>query len=161
MNFLERNHSLLVKTVVADLYDTVQTTTPIAMTNYEHALFELIHGVGTTGTAVVTVEACDDASGNNPVAIPFRYRRQASADSADTWGAPLSATASGFTITAGSHQIYAVELDARELLAAAQNKPFVRLKFTEVVNSPVTGCVIATLSGGTYQQTVPISALTV
>jgi hypothetical protein len=46
----------------------------VHMAEYSVARFIVHKGVGTTGTATLTVEACDNANGTNPVAIPFKVR---------------------------------------------------------------------------------------
>lgn len=160
MNFLENNHFLQAQEVSEDKYDTLQHTKCVAVTNYDHVLFVNEHGTG-TGTATITAEVCDDASGTNPVAIPFRYRTMSSTDTSDTWSAYTEVTAAGFTTPAANNQLHAIEIDSREVLAAnpGVDKPFVRLTFTEVVNSPVTGSCVAVLSRPRYAQSVPTSAL--
>lgn len=162
MNFLERNQALQVLGVVADLYNQssgVTHTTPLDMSEFQHATFFALHGVGTVGTAAYTVEACDDASGTNPVAIPFRYRTCATPLTADTWSAYTQVAASGYQNSAGSNQLTAIEVDTREMLVAGQTKQFLRLTMTETVVGAVTGTVFAVLSGQRHGQSVPTDAI--
>lgn len=125
---------------VADFMDTVQSTDIVNMKNHGRVRFIVFWGVGTTGTATLTVEACDDVTPSNSTAVPFRYRRTAALG---TPGAVTAATTSGFTTTAGSNQIYEVEVDAEDV--ASTGFGYVRLKCTEVVNSPVLGGVLISM----------------
>lgn len=122
---------------VADFGDTVQSTDIVNMKNFESVCFLIYKGVGTTGTSTITVEACDDVAPSNATAIPFFYKTMAGSD--DVPSALTKATASGFATTAGSSQLYAVEVRYGDLAASGRN--YVRLKMTEVVNSPVLGGV--------------------
>lgn len=67
-------------------------------------------------------------------------------------GAVTARAAAGFDTAAGANQIYALSIKADEL--SGTNK-FVRLKMTEVVNSPVDGAVIAIGVRPRYAQDVP------
>lgn len=123
---------------VADFLDTGKTTSPINMRDAHAVTFYLYWGVGATGTSTVTVEACDDTSATNVSAIPFKYRVRSATD---VFGALTSATTAGFTTTAGSSQVYCVEVDANEM--GDSGYKYVRLKTVEVVNSPVLGGIHA------------------
>lgn len=101
--------------------------------------FIIQKGVGTTGTTTVTVLAADDASHTNSSAIPFTYRRIASNNT--TIGAVTVATSTGFTTTAGSSDLYVIEVDAQALAATGYKYAF--LKMVESAASAVLGGVIA------------------
>lgn len=150
-------HAVLVLPPNADVFDTSQVTKAVALKVYEDAHFLLLTGVGATGTATVTAEACSDAAGTGATAIPFKKSYQAAgADAADTWVASVDVTAAGYATPAGSKQLHAIDVDGRSL---PDGLPFVRLKFTEVVNSPVIGGVVAILTEPTYVQRPMITAL--
>jgi hypothetical protein len=112
----------------------------VNLAHAEGALFSVYKGVGTTGTATITVESCSAADGTGATAIPFKYSRQN--NSADTAGALTAATTSGFTTTAGSSEMYQVDVKAAD---CADGKPWVRLKSVEVVDSPIVGAITIAL----------------
>jgi len=120
---------------------------------YERALFQIIKGVGATGTTLVTVEACSDNAGNNPTAIPFTYRRQ-SANSVN--GSIVQATSAGFTTTAGSNELYDIEVKASD---TPDGKPYVRVKCVEQVASAVAGAIMCILGNPRYAGTDLPSAI--
>jgi len=129
--------TLLASPVADALAGTVYTDV-VSMENYEKAYFQLSIGVGATGTATLTVESCDDFTPTTTQAIPFEYKRTSSGETNTAW---TKATASGFTTTAGSHQVYTVRVRAENVY---DNYPNVRLKSVEVVDSPVlAGCTIS------------------
>ncbi len=101
------------------------------------------HGVGTTGTSTVTVQASDDTAASNLTAVVFKYRTYVS--STDTWGAFTDATTSGFTTTAGSNNMTEVWVDANIL--AATGYRYVRAKFVESAASAVLGGVLGEIHG--------------
>lgn len=152
----ENLHAVVVKAPNADIFDTVQSTTRINLKNYRSALFALLMGVGATGTATITVTQAQDSSGTGAVAMPFSYRRVADITASDVEGTRTDATASGFTTTAGSNQLYEIEVNAEELDA---DKPWVQVVMTEVVNSPVLGSVLAILGEPRYPGSTHLTAL--
>lgn len=121
---------------VADFADTTQYSDVVSMTNFESVVFLVYKGVGTTGTSTITVEACDNFTPDNTTAVPFFYKSTA-ASGTDVPSALTKATTSGFTTTAGSSQIYAIEVRWGDLASTGYTN--VRLKMVEVVNSPVLG----------------------
>ncbi len=139
---------------VADAFSGTVYTDIIDLSGYSGICFVIHKGVGTTGTSTITVEASDDTSGSNVTAIPFRYKTMTSGD---TEGALTTATTSGFTTTAGSSQVYLVEVDAQEL--GDTGYKYCRLKAVESANDPVLGGIMAYLIGPRYAQDVPASAI--
>lgn len=139
---------------VADAFSGTVYSDIFNMKGHSGITFIIHKGVGTTGTSTITVEASDDASGSNVTAIPFRYK---AITSGDTEGALTAATTSGFTTTAGSSQLYIVEVDAEELGDTGYG--YCRLKAVEVANDPVLGGILAILHGGRYAQDVPATAI--
>lgn len=136
MNFLPLDDLHFIKGLdpVADAFAGTVYSDIVSMKNLDKLIFMLYKGVGTTGTSTITVEACDDVSGSNVTAIPFRYK---AITTGDTQGANTAAAAAGFTTTAGSSQLYAIEVDAQELGDTGYG--FVRLKAVEVVDAAVLG----------------------
>lgn len=119
------------------------------------ATFVIYKGVGTTGTSTITVEACDNTTPSNTTAIPFHYK---AITTGDTEGAYTAATTSGFATTAGSSELYVIEVDAEELGDTGYG--YLRLKAVEVVDDPVLGGILIMLHRGRYQQDVPATAIT-
>ena len=135
---IEQLHFFKVLDPVADAFDGTVASDVVNLGKGGSSAFFLIHkGVGATGTSTVTVEACDDFVPTTTSAIPFLYR---AITSGDTPGAVTRAEAAGFTTTAGSSQIYAIQVPAENL--AGLGYPCVRVKAVESVNSPVVGSII-------------------
>lgn len=124
-------------TVVTDIFEVLG----------KGAIFIIYKGVGTTGTSVITVLACDDTEPSNTAAVPFLYR---ACTSGDTWGNWTAATTTGFTTTAGSSQLYEIRVDAAVL--AEQGYGYVKLQAVEAEDSPVLGGVLAGVYGLRYAE---------
>ena len=120
-----------------DLFNGTLTTDIISLSNYGGAIFGLVKGPGATGTAVVTVESCDDTSGTTTTAVAFNY---AACTSGNTGGSITAATSSGFTTTAGANQSYVIEIRDDQLSGTDK---YVRAVFTESANDPVDGAVFS------------------
>lgn len=125
----------------------------VNMKEYAVARFILHKGVGATGTSTLTVQSCDNAAGDNPVAVPFKYQKYTGAD--DLPGDVTSAAAAGFNTTAGSSQLYVIEVDSQSLGA----KSWVYLKAVEVVASAVLGGIVIELVGPRYATDIPNTAI--
>lgn len=131
----------------ADPFSGTVYTTAINMKTFSKANFHIVKGVGATGTSTITVEKNTLADGTGAAAIPFYYRRITAAGVAGAW---TLATTTGFATTAGSSESYEVAITDQMEGLALGDKPFVRLKAVEVVDSPVLGTVIVIGSGGRY-----------
>lgn len=158
---LQRAHIVKGIDPVADFNDTTQYTQFVNAKGYSKATFLIHKGVGASGTSTVTVLAGDSATAagtsppTNTTAIPFHYK---AITSTDIEGAYTAADTSGFTTTAGSSQIYAIEVDLEQMGDTGYN--YVGLKFSEVVNSPVLGGVTIILHGARFAQDIPATAVT-
>lgn len=146
----EVNHVVKGLDAVADAFASTVTSDVVSMRNHNQCTFLVHKGVGATGTSTLTVEACDDFSASNTTAVAFKYRR--CCNSADVQGALTDATTSGFATTAGSSEIYVVEVLAEDLAATGYDK--VRLKAAEVVDSAVLGGIIVILSEPVFAQAI-------
>lgn len=157
MKVLTEFYGHLVKGLdaVADAFAGTVRSEVVNMEAFGRALFVLHKGVGTTGTSTITMEASDDVSATNVTAIPFRYRI---CTTGDTWGALTDAAAAGFATTAGSSQLYAIEVDAAELGDTGYN--FLSMKCVEVVNDPVLGGILIFLHEPRYGQAISATAIT-
>lgn len=138
----------------ADAFAGTVVTDVINLKNWQHVSFLVQCGAGAVGTAVITVEACNDTTPTNTEAIPFTYQECVSGD---TFSEVKQAEASGFTTAAAANKMYKIEVDAQAL--AKSGYSYVRLKSVEVVDDPVAGGIIAILSGGRYVQEVNDSVL--
>lgn len=134
---IEKGHFEVGLAPVADAFSGTVSSDVVNLKNHGRVRFIVFWGVGATGTTLVTVEACDDVTPSNTSAVPFYYRRQTNAG---TPGAITAATASGFTTTAGSTQIYEIEIAAEALLEAGYG--YARLKCVEQVDSPILGGIL-------------------
>lgn len=152
--FLQTIHPLKGLDAVADAFSGTVYSDIFNAKAYSKFVFVIHKGVGTTGTSTITIEATDDVSGSNVTAVPFFYKAMTSGD---TEGAMTAATTAGFATTAGSSQIYLIEVDTSELGDTGYG--YLRLKAVEVANDPVLGGVIAFGLGGRYQQDVPATAI--
>ncbi len=146
-SFLEEMHPVIGIAPVADFNDTTQYTDIVKCIGWGKVLFIVNKGVGTSGTATITVEASSDAAASAVSAIPFRYRSYTAADDVPANDITLATTA-GFATTAGSAQIYMIEVNTADLVASGYS--WVRLKFAEVVNSPVLGGVTIIMCNPRY-----------
>jgi len=125
----------------------------INLENYGQVTFFVYTAAGATGTAVATVESCDDVTPSNTTAIAFKYWN---GTAGDTWSDMQDATASGFTIAAGINTFCAITVSAEALSGTDK---FVRLQLTEGVDSPVDGGAFAILSNPRYAHEVPATVL--
>ena len=143
------NHLVKGLDPVADAFAGTVYSDIVSMSGHNVCQFIIYKGVGATGTSTVTVEACDDVSASNVSAVTFRH---AAITSGDTHGTYTTDTTAGFTTTAGSSQIYKIDVDAQAL--AASGYEFVRLKMVEVANDPVLGGVLINLLEPRVNQSV-------
>ena len=152
---LQNSHFMKGLDPVADAFAGTVGSDVVNFANYHSIVFVIYKGVGTTGTSTITVEACDDTTPSNTTAIPFRYK---AITSGDTEGALTAATTSGFTTTAGSSQLYLIEVDQQEMGDTGYD--YVRLKAVESADDPVLGGVLIIGNGARYAQDVPATAIT-
>lgn len=138
---------------VADAFAGTKTGVPVNLGLYERCSWIVQKGVGATGTATFTVEACSDTSGTGATAIPFTYRRE---NANSVAGAITQATAAGFLSTAGSNEVYIIEAKASD---CPDGKPYLRLKSVESVASPIVGAIICLLGNPRYSGTDLPSAI--
>lgn len=134
---LENLHFVKGLDPVADAFAATVASDVVNMKDYESVVFVYYKGVGTTGTSTLTVEACSDVTPSATSAIPFWYK---AITSGDTEGTLTRATASGFVTTAGSSQLYALEVRAADLLASGYQ--YVRTKAVESVDAAVLGGIL-------------------
>lgn len=152
---IENLHAVKGLDAVADAFSGTVTSDIVNMNRYDKVVFIVHKGVGATGTSTITVEACDDVSATNTSALAFHYR---AITSGDTEGALTAATTAGFATTAGSSQLYLIEV-SREALSAI-GYGYVRLKAVEVVDSAVLGGILIAMFGPTFAGSTNQTAIT-
>ncbi len=140
----------------ADLYAADPATDIINMVDYQYCDFYVHEGAGGTGTALITMEECDDVTPTNSTEILFRYRVAQTGDTFGDWTNTTS-TSAGYTTIAGANKIVQIQVDADQL---ADGFPYVRIVLTEVVDDPCDAGVLAILSGPRYAEESPATALT-
>ncbi len=150
----ELNHIVKGLDPVADAFAGTVYSDIVNMKNYESAQFIIYKAVGASGTSTITVEASSDAAGTAVSAIPFVYQ---ACTTGDTWGERTKVAATGFATTAGSSQLYKVDVKAEDL--AASGYGYVRLKAVEVVDSAVLGGILINLTESKYERSVPETAI--
>lgn len=141
---------------VADFAASAVTSAYVNMKDFKSVLFVLYWGVGATGTQTVKVKEATDAAGTGATAIAFNYRRVSDTTVSDVPGARTAATSSGFATTAGSNQVYLVEVNAQDLDSGFD---FVALDLTEVVDSPLLGGISVILGEPRYAGATAKTAL--
>ena len=134
---------------VADFVGTAVSTDVVSMAKYNKAYFQIFQGVGTAGTHTITVIPCDDATPNNETtAIPFRYKIVSSTDTNAAWVA-----ASTLTTTAGSDQIWVIEVNAADLpIVSGVKYEYVKCIITAVDSTAVLGGCIVIMDEPRYAQ---------
>ena len=135
---MEQGHFEIGLAPVADAFAATVSSDVVSMKNHNRVRFLVFWGVGATGTTTLPVEACDDVKPTTTSAVAFRYRRLSAAGQAP--GAPTAVASTGILTTAGSAQIYEVEVAAEALLASGY--AFVRLTAVESVDSPILGGIL-------------------
>jgi hypothetical protein len=147
--------------VISEQGHVVQVTAPVdvtggvtgqafSMKKYQHASILVLIGVSAAAFTKIIVNQATDASGSNPVAIPFSiYKQETAGANHDVLGARTAVLAAGYTPSANDGIFYVIELDANEL---ADGSPYVQVQLTNGSNS-VIAAIVAILSGSRYAET--------
>lgn len=141
----------------ADLYAAGTVYSDVVnMKNHHVATFVINQELGSTGTATITVQACDDVVPTNRAAVPFYVQKYLAAS--DVPAAPVAVAATGFTTTAeATAAMYVIMVDAAVL--AVSGYSYVQMKAVEVVNDPVAGSVVIILGEPRNNDPIPASAI--
>lgn len=102
-------------------------------------------GVSAAAPTKILVDACSDATGANPEAIPFSIYKEETADG-DTFSVREEVDAAGYTPSANNGIMYGIFLDSAAL---PDDKPYVRVRATNGTNS-VLMSILAILTGERY-----------
>lgn len=125
-----------------------KTAQAFSMKNHQHASILLAIGVSAAAFTSIVLNACTDASGDNPTAIPFNvYKQETAGASHDQLGARTAVTSAGFAPSANDGIFYDIEIDANEL---PDGSPYVQMVLANGSNS-VIASAIAVLSGARYE----------
>jgi len=121
----------------ADVFDTGFTTPGFNISNYGRLIFIFNYKkILTTGQGKLVMKAADNANLDNPVAIPFKYiTKLAEVESA----IQDAVAANGVSTTPNTEQLIIMEVRQAQ---CPDNKPFVHIVGTELVNDPVKGSMI-------------------
>lgn len=119
-----------------------KTSPAFSMAKYAHASIILAIGVSAAAEGAVTLNACADAAGTGPTAIPFNVFK-CETTASDVLGAKVACTAAGFTPVATDGIFYVIEVDAQQL---PQGLPYLQLACADTTNS-VIASAFAILSG--------------
>jgi hypothetical protein len=112
-----------------------------SMAMHGHASILIQVGASAAAFTKILLNACDDTSGTNPVAIAYRYYDQETS-SLDGVSLKKAATAAGVTPSANDNIMYVIEVDNREL---PDGKTCLQVEFTNGANS-VLASVLVVLS---------------
>lgn len=158
------SHVVPVLYPVADAFAGGVTGDVIAMRHYGRVTFLVFTGaIEDAGISnLVTIEACDDVTPSNTVAMAFRSRVQLSSTTVDAWGALTARAATGNNFALANpvaNAVWMCEVTADEIEAAAAGYGFVRIKIAETANKTITACAIAILSEPRYPQAIPLGAI--
>lgn len=124
-----------------------KTCQAFSMKKYQHAAILVLVGVSAAAFTKIIVNACTDAAGDSPTALPFSIYTMETAAS-DTLGARTAVTSAGYTPSANDNIFYVIELDGNEL---PDGSPYVQVQLTNGVNS-VIAAVVAVLTGARYAE---------
>jgi len=139
---------------VADAFTGTVYSDVVSMRNHKTCEFIIFKGVGTTGTSTVTVQACDNTTPDTRSAVAFRYQ---ACTTKDTWGDMTECANTGFTLTAGSAQLYRIFVDASVLGEVGYE--FVQLKLVESVDAAVLAGILIQLHEPRFEKEVPATAI--
>lgn len=144
--------------VIAEEGHVVMPTAPVnitggvngqafSMKKYQHASILVLVGVSAAAFTKIIVNACIDAAGDNPTAIPFALYAQETA-AGDVLGARQQIASSGYTPSANDGIFYVIELDANEV---PDGSPYVQVQLTNGSNSVIAATAVI-LSGARFAE---------
>jgi hypothetical protein len=141
----------------ADLFNGTVYSDVVSAKGHHQITFIINQELGSTGTATITVQACDDVVPTTRSAVPFHVQKYLAAS--DVPAAVVSYASTGFVTTAeATAAIYVIMVDAAEL--AASGYGYVQMKAIEVVNDPVAGSVVIALDRPRYNDEVTATVIT-
>lgn len=154
-SIIENVHFAIGLVPAADNYIGTKDTDVVNMGNYGRCTFVIFNGAGTTGVSTVTVQAADNVTPDNRTAIAFNFKV---ITTNDVQGATTLATTAGFSTTAGSDDIYVIEVTSGQVQDAGFD--FVHLRLVETTDAAVLGGIMVMLTEPRHAQDQTISAIT-
>ena len=163
-DFLVNHHlpQIVTSTCVADSGDLFASNITTDIYNgsaWEGSVFVVQKCEGTTGTATVTCNSCDDTDPTTATAITFMYRYSTTQDVFTEW-----ATSASVTITAGANETWEFAIAHSDLYkgtaTAPVNDEYVRWVATEVDSTAVGGSAFCMLIGPKSGHEIPGTVLT-
>lgn len=136
-----------------DLFNGSPNTDVVNLGKYDKALWIIQKAAGDTGVARISVESCDDVTPSTATAVAFSYW---TCTTGDTWSDMQTATSYGFTTTAGSNSLYAIEINSSELSGTDQ---YARLATDETTDSAVDGTIVCIMGGPRFMHEVKDTAI--
>ncbi len=146
LHFAEQVAQAVALAPSADVFAGTVNSDVFCLKNFSKAVLQIIKGAGAVGTTKITIMACDNFAGDNPVAIPFNVRLQ-DADGQNR-GDLTQLDENGFITAAAANKIYTIELQADQL---PEGKSYFFLRGVEQVDGAIVGAVMALFFGGRYQ----------
>jgi hypothetical protein len=122
-----------------------KTAQAFSMKRYQHASVIIARGAQAAQETSVVLNACTDASGDNPTPIPFNVFH-GSTESTDTLGPKTPVTSSGYQPVATPNTFDVIEIDASEL---PQGSPYLQVVIANGSNVDLD-CILAILSGARF-----------
>jgi len=120
-----------------------------SLKKHHHASIFVQIGVSAAAFTKILLNACTDASGSNPTALPFTiYKQETAGANQDVLSAKTAVTSAGYTPSANDNIFYVIEIDASEL---PDGSPYLQLQLTNGSNSVIASAV-AVLSGSRYAE---------
>ncbi len=134
---------------VADFNDGEVFSDIVNVANWGHASWVIYKGIGATGVGKIFFEPCStNAAAATGSYVPGKVRALTNVTAGNTYGAVEDVLTTGYTLTAGTNQLYIAELNTDEL--AESGYKWVRLMMQEPTNDPVTGAILCILSEPRY-----------
>jgi hypothetical protein len=124
-----------------------KTAQAFSMKRYQHASIILLRGAQAAQSTSIVLNACTDAAGDNPTAIPFNVFK-CETGASDVMGAKTPVAAAGFQPTATGGTFYVIEIDAVEL---PQGSPYLQVVEANGVNVDLAAVVVV-LSGARFSE---------
>ena len=146
--FADRHLVLNLSTDSVDAWTGTVNTACVNMKGWDECTFTLAKTTGPTGTLEARIHSSTDTTPTSTHGVSRQFYRSCKAsDSNSEMTAWVECTSSGFMITAGAHEIWQVYTKA-EYMYDGDN--YVWLNTTEVVDHPLGGATICTLTGPSY-----------
>lgn len=145
LDYVRENHSAVLLEPSDDLFAGGVTSKACNMGKYGELTGLLAIAPAATGHGTFKAQACDNAAGDNPVDVEYRYRKTGDDDDVFENDGELTYKAAGETVQTAVNGSFLYEIIVKrdEL---PDNKPYVLIDIAESQDNPVPGCLIGVLS---------------